>query len=192
MCATNYLRLSKLYDRLPNVKVTCFKLDPKTLDIGALLKTWVAQLNLANTCLDLMLTLMNVDESGRIPLYMAQIQNILRHMATHNENFDYHVFKQYVRSQRFDATQRSMLDLRLGILESFLDLDGTSRDTMPFKAGEITIMDMSCPFIDANTACIMFKCGLQRYLSSDTAGKLVVLDEAHKVCELSVLSKNTC
>ncbi|KAI9686251.1 MAG: hypothetical protein M1822_003907 [Bathelium mastoideum] len=41
-------------------------------------------------------------------------------------------------------------------------------------------MDMSCPFVDANTACVLFSIGLQNYLRSRASGKLIVLDEAHK------------
>ncbi|KAJ4293496.1 hypothetical protein N0V90_008779 [Kalmusia sp. IMI 367209] len=162
VCATNYIRIARLYERLPNVTVTCFKLDPRNLDI------------------DLMLTLMNVNESDRVPLYMAQVQNILRYMAMNNVSFDYNVFKQHIKNQKFDHVQQNMLDIRLAILESFLDLKGTHKEELLFRPGEVNIMDMSCPFVDANTACIMFKCGLQRYLQSGVAGKMIVLDEAHK------------
>lgn len=34
VCETNFLRIRKLYERLPNVTVSCFKLDPENLDIG--------------------------------------------------------------------------------------------------------------------------------------------------------------
>ncbi|PQE28768.1 P-loop containing nucleoside triphosphate hydrolase protein [Rutstroemia sp. NJR-2017a WRK4] len=72
-----------------------------------------------------------------------------------------------------------MLELRLGLLESFLDL----KDECPiptFEQGEITIMDLSCPFVDTNTACILFNLGLKQYMQSSSSGKMVVLDEAHK------------
>lgn len=128
-----------------------------------------------------MLKLMNVDESGRVPLYMAQILRILRHMAMQGVAFDYKTFKQHVNNERFEAVQRNMLDMRLDLLESFLDLKGLYKDDMLYEPGEITIMDMSCPFVDINTACLMFNCGLQRYMQSKASGKLVVLDEAHKV-----------
>lgn len=55
-----------------------------------------------------------------------------------------------------------MLQLRLDLLESFLDLQGNALKPQ-FKPREITIMDMSCPFVDANTACILFKFGFERY-----------------------------
>ena len=57
------------------------------------------------------------------------------------------------------------------------------KDTSPevaFLPSEITIMDMSCPFVDANTACVLFKIGLQQYLQSRGTSKMIVLDEAHK------------
>lgn len=128
-----------------------------------------------------MLNLMNVDETGRVPLYMAHVLRILRGMATKNVRFDYNEFKQRITLARFEPVQQNLLDMRLDVLESFLDLTGTFNNEMLFEPGEITIMDMSCPFVDVNTACIMFRCGLQHYLQSQASGKLVVLDEAHKV-----------
>ena len=34
VCETNFKKISKLYERLPNVTVSCFKLNPRNLDIG--------------------------------------------------------------------------------------------------------------------------------------------------------------
>jgi hypothetical protein len=112
---------------------------------------------------------------------MASVLQILRDMATHSESFDYKVFKERLKKQMFSPSQSSMLQMRLDLLESFLDWQGVIAEP-GFRAGELTIMDMSCPFVDANTACILFKMGLERYLNSSAAGKMVVLDEAHKVC----------
>jgi len=159
---SNYIRISKLYERLPNVSVLPFKLKPWSLDI------------------DIMLTLMNVSESGETPLYMAQVQNILRTMATKGKPFNYVLFKKYLKKEKFNPAQENMLQIRLDILESFLDMDDSCAEP-EFKTGEITILDMSCPFVDPNTACILFRIGLQRYLQSSAAGKMVVVDEAHKV-----------
>jgi hypothetical protein len=72
-----------------------------------------------------------------------------------------------------------MLEMRIGILESFLDRTGKAKQPQ-FRPGELTIMDMSCPFIDPNTACILFRIGLHQYLKSKVPGKMIVLDEAHK------------
>lgn len=83
-----------------------------------------------------------------------------------------------------------MLQMRLDPLESFLDLHNT-RPESQFKEGEVTIMDMSCPFVDANTACILFRIGLQKYLHSGATGKMIVLDEAHKVTSSLVEQNRT-
>jgi hypothetical protein len=160
---SNFVRISKIYMRLPNVLVTPFRLNPQDLDI------------------DTMLTLMNVSESGGTPLYMAQVTQILREMSTAGGPFSYQAFKMHLEGKDFNAAQNSMLQLRLDLLESFLDMDGGTVEPH-FQPGEITIMDMSCPFVNANTACILFRIGLKRYLQSQTSGKMIVLDEAHKVC----------
>jgi hypothetical protein len=164
---SNLLRIEKLYIRLPNVLVTPFKLNPQDLDI------------------DTMLTLMNVDESEGTPLYLAQVTQILREMSTAGGPFDYQAFKRHLKGKNFNAAQTSMLQMRLDLLESFLDMDGSAVKPH-FQPGEITIMDMSCPFVDANMACILFRIGLKLYLQSETSGKMIVLDEAHKVCSVII------
>jgi hypothetical protein len=159
---SNYVKIAKLYTRVPNVTVSNFKLKPHNLDI------------------EIMLTLMNVHESDETPLYMAAVTQILREMATEGDAFNYFTFKDRLNECHFNLVQTNMLQMRLGLLESFLDLDNSCPEPQ-FKEGEVTILDMSCPFVDANTACILFKIGLQRYLQSKATGKMVVLDEAHKV-----------
>jgi hypothetical protein len=159
---SNYVRISKPYLRLPNVSVSPFRIKPRNLDITT------------------MLTLMNVSESEETPLYMAQVTQILREMSTAGGTFDYNVFKLHLKKQKFNPAQSNMLQMRLSLLESFLDMKDICSEPK-FLPGEITIMDMSCPFVDANTACILFEIGLQQYLQSKTTGKMIVLDEAHKV-----------
>ncbi|ORY10233.1 hypothetical protein BCR34DRAFT_655175 [Clohesyomyces aquaticus] len=158
---SNFVRISKLYLQLPNVSVTPFKIKSRDLDI------------------ETMLTLMNVKVSEETPLYMSQAMKILREMSTAGGAFDYKMFKRQLKKKAFNPTQASMLQMRLDLLESFLD---TSDDCLElhFHPGEITIMDMSCPFVDANTACILFKIGLKLYLQAQGTGKMIVLDEAHK------------
>ncbi|KAF2826700.1 hypothetical protein CC86DRAFT_416381 [Ophiobolus disseminans] len=148
---SNYVKMSKLYLRVPNVSALKFKLKPQNLDI------------------EIMLTLMNV------------ITQIFRQMATEGFGFNYLTFKARLKKCRVNPAQINMLQMRLGLLESFLDLDN-SCPIPQFNEGEVTIMDMSCPFVDANTACILFRIGLQRYLQSKAAGKMVVLYEAHRIC----------
>jgi hypothetical protein len=155
-------KIAKLYRKIPNVTVVPYKLKPSNLDI------------------DTMLVLMAVNESDTTPLYLAEVIKILRDMATKNTgSFNYTEFKKQLNRCNFNASQQNMLQLRLDLLESFLDLKNQIPEPK-YQPGEITIMDMSCPFVDANTACILFKIGMQQYLRSNTPGKMVVLDEAHK------------
>ncbi|KAF2999505.1 hypothetical protein E8E13_008992 [Curvularia kusanoi] len=163
---SNYVRISRLYRQLPNVLVTAFTLKPQDLDV------------------DTMLTLMNISGSGEPPLYMAQVTQILREMSKSGGHFDYNEFKQHLEEKAFSSAQTSMLQMRLNLLESFLDMSHGTVEPH-FQPGEITIMDMSCPFVDANMACILFRIGLKRYLQSETKGKMIVLDEAHKASRSS-------
>lgn len=134
-----------------------------------------------------MLVLMAVDQSKDKSLYMAQVTKILRDIATErNGDFDYLDFKRRLSDQNFDRKQRDFLNQRLDLLESFLDLDSSSTD-LAFGAGEVTIIDMSCPFVDSNTACVLFKIAMKKYLESSVSGKMIVLDEAHKVRILTYL-----
>jgi hypothetical protein len=159
---SNFARISKLYLRLSNVQVTPFKLKPQELDI------------------DTMLTLTNVNESEELTLYIAQVTQILREMSTAGRPFNYQEFKLRLKKKQLNPIQSSMLQLRLDLLESFLDMNA-SHVKSHFQPAEITIMDMSCPFVDANTACILFRIRLNLYLQSKANGKMIVVDEAHKV-----------
>lgn len=51
-----------------------------------------------------------------------------------------------------------------------------------FKPGSLTIVDLSCPFVDEGSACALFSICLDLFLESrNTASRIVALDEAHKV-----------
>ncbi|KAI9879218.1 MAG: hypothetical protein M1830_009219 [Pleopsidium flavum] len=54
-------------------------------------------------------------------------------------------------------------------------------DIWKFKAGSLTIVDLSCPFVDAGAACVLFNICLALFLQ-DRSGvsRIVALDEAHK------------
>jgi len=160
--------IKKFYRNIPGIEVLPFKLKAKSLDIGALL------------------TLMAVNEKSEVPLYMAKVQSILRAIATENEDgvFDYNLFKQKIKLENFDPKQTNMLEMRLDLLESFLDKEGNVPEPQ-FRPGEITIIDLSDPFVAPNTACILFKLGLERFMQSRAPAKMVVLDEAHKARSLS-------
>lgn len=51
-----------------------------------------------------------------------------------------------------------------------------------FQPGSLTIVDLSCPFVDESAACAMFNICLALFLEDrHEAGRIVALDEAHKV-----------
>jgi hypothetical protein len=150
--------------QIPAVTVRPFKLRPRDLNIGT------------------MLTLMSIDQSQAAPLYMGQVTKVLRDMASESSgNFNYRVFRRRLDDLDLDRKQIGFLDQRLDLLESFLDLEDSTASPA-FEAGGVTIIDLSCPFVDANMACILFKIGMGMYLeSSSTTGKVIAVDEAHKV-----------
>ncbi|KAF2826955.1 hypothetical protein CC86DRAFT_370060 [Ophiobolus disseminans] len=155
--------INKLYQRFPNVRIIPFRLKANSLDIGSLR------------------TLMAVDDKATTPLYMSRVEAILRNIASNSQDgcLNYVEFKKRLDMENFDPTQRNMLDMRLNQLESFMDLTDKAKEPS-FLPGEITIMDLSDAFMTPNTACILFKLGLERFLQSTASAKMVVLDEAHK------------
>ena len=51
-----------------------------------------------------------------------------------------------------------------------------------FQPGSLTIVDLSCPFVDESAACSMFNICLSIFLEGrKDASRIVALDEAHKV-----------
>ena len=57
--------------------------------------------------------------------------------------------------------------------------------TWDFEPGGLTIVDLSCPFVDENAACALFTICLQLFLEKrEEVGRVVALDEAHKVRSL--------
>ncbi|KAK0653609.1 hypothetical protein DIS24_g5834 [Lasiodiplodia hormozganensis] len=129
----------------------------------------------------MMLALMGVSNTDSPPLYINQITNILRQMSSETSGpFCYETFRKRLGGTEFSNLQWQYLSQRLELLESFIDLSGKSAKT-GFVPGQITIIDLSCPFVDENTACLLFNIGMNTFMqSTESRGKLVVLDEAHK------------
>ena len=165
---SNYVNLKTLYCAIPGVTVRQLKLRSRDLTIQS------------------MLTLMSVDSSSSQPLYMAQVTKVLRDMAALGGDFDYITFTQRLADVDLLPTQRRMLDQRLELLESFLDLE--SFDAGCFEdigsGQQLTIVDLSCPFVDASAACVLFNICIGLFLaatSPEQLGKVIAVDEAHKV-----------
>ena len=126
---------------------------------------------------------------------------ILRSMAMKNkhcEGLNYQDFKDKLLPEKFNEAQRAMLYTRLQLLESFMfprkgikwlnEEDAQEREKIKkagiwdFKPGSLTIVDLSCPFVDESAACAMFNICLAIFLEDRLkASRIVALDEAHKV-----------
>jgi hypothetical protein len=116
---------------------------------------------------------------------------ILREMAkeaTGQTGINYASFKCRLNGENLMKGQNGPLKMRLQLLESFRDLPGlrpakeTDSDLWDFKSGTLTIVDLSCPFVAENDACALFNICLSLFLERrHQGGRLVALDEAHKV-----------
>ena len=54
--------------------------------------------------------------------------------------------------------------------------------TWSFEPGSLTIVDLSCPFVDDSAACALFTICLELFLENrGNVGRVLALDEAHKV-----------
>lgn len=136
-----------------------------------------------------MLSLMHVEEGNKTPLYMEVIQQILRSMG--NKSFDYETFRRTVKEKQqaeFTREQNMPLELRIQLLEAMLlecqtgKVESAGSITTHFKRGEVTIVDLTDPFINSSAASALFDMALSLYLETKiSSGKLLVLDEAHKV-----------
>ena len=136
-----------------------------------------------------MMSLMHVEEGNKIPLYMEVIQQILRSMG--NKPFDYEKFKRAVEKKKqaeFTKEQNMPLDLRIQLLEAMLlecqkgKVESAGSIKAHFKQGEVTIVDLTDPFINSSAASALFDMALSLYLETEIpSGKLLILDEAHKV-----------
>ena len=65
--------------------------------------------------------------------------------------------------------------------ERFIE-ERSAENVWNFEPGTLTIVDLSCPFVDESSACMLFSICLDLFLESrNTASRIVALDEAHKV-----------
>ncbi|KAG8898822.1 hypothetical protein FRB99_007131 [Tulasnella sp. 403] len=124
------------------------------------------------------LAMMSVSNSHEPPLYVHLIMNILRELG---EDFTYPLFraKLFQKADTFNPQQKSGFQQRMSLLESFL---GPRNNIPRFKNGEITIVDLTDPFIDAASACSLFEIITRIFERDDVEGKVLLVDEAHKVC----------
>ena len=108
---------------------------------------------------------------------------ILREIGA--DNFTYDKFKSSLdkAKKKFNPDQLSGLEQRMLLLESFLE-KGSKRTRVEtrFKEGQLTIVDLTDPFIDAGNANALFEIVTRLFERTELdTGKVLVVDEAHKV-----------
>ncbi|KAH9927147.1 uncharacterized protein BXZ73DRAFT_90829 [Epithele typhae] len=113
------------------------------------------------------LSMMAVGDSAQgAPLYM---QTVLAFIERINEAM-----------REMNPQQKASLKQRLVILESFVDAKGARTESL-FAPGQLTIVDLSDPFIDPGSACALFEIITRLFVRAKMeTGKVLVVDEAHK------------
>lgn len=101
------------------------------------------------------------------------------------DNFSYAEFKARLETCKKDLKpeQLSGLEQRMLLLESFLE-EGVKRTSVEtrFKEGQLTIVDLTDPFIDSGHANALFEIVVRLFeRATVNTGKVLVVDEAHKV-----------
>lgn len=103
-----------------------------------------------------------------MPLYMHSVLNIIRNMGC--DAFRYSgmsplrtsfsdlllctAFRSRLEAEQLNPMQRSMLNLRLDLLESFLR--PTARNIQSYFApGHMTLVDLTDPFLDGKTTALL-------------------------------------
>ena len=113
------------------------------------------------------------------------------------QNFNYQTFVRKLDRVEMSQQQKGFLDMRKQLLETFLretfslkraaqeivrDSQGQG-GILDDRPGSLTIVDLSDPFVGANDACTLFEICLSIFLQGKSSeGRVVALDEAHKVC----------
>ncbi|TDL16631.1 hypothetical protein BD410DRAFT_615335 [Rickenella mellea] len=133
------------------------------------------------------LMMMSVGSSDGAPLYMQILLAILRELG---ENYSFSAFLRRLDEQKrdFNPAQLAGLKQRMALLESFLDRKSLKVSVGPsrFAAGQVTIVDLSDPFIDPSGACGIFQVVMRLFVRSKVdTGKVLVVDEAHKYLSAS-------
>ena len=177
--------LRAAYGKLPgagkNLAVTPLLLHPNDLSIERMLKLMAF-----------------ADSESSMPLYMEVARRILRKMATTSSGsgFDYPNFKRLIERENLTRDQIGPLNLRLDLLESFLDMSQTSdrvtkRSLFDLEPGTLTIVDLTDPFMDPSTVCVPFDISLSLIKEHrPPCGLIIALDEAHKYMVKSVAATN--
>ncbi|KAL9639348.1 MAG: hypothetical protein Q9164_000983, partial [Protoblastenia rupestris] len=178
---SNLSNMVELYENLPGLAVSAPKpkvesllLDQKYLNAERLMVLMAAG-----------------NSEGAIPLYMQTVLQTLRDMAREPKKLpgiDYRAFKARILAKPLTPSQLGPLELRPDLLESFLAISKSNLKKMKTRGnswtpatGKLVIVDLSCPFVDPDTACALFGICLGVFLEQKMdIGRIIALDEAHK------------
>lgn len=142
-----------------------------------------------------------VEKSDTVPLYTEVLQRILRRMAISDQGrgFNYSEFLQHMEAASLTPEQQRPMRLRLDLLQSFMSGPPTKADLkkkepwrlMNLQPGTLTIVDLSDPFLDDATVCMLFDIclGIARG-KRPSCGLVVALDGAHKYMNQSPAAAN--
>lgn len=120
---------------------------------------------------------------------MSALQSILRELG---EDFTFTRFKENLetRKKSFNPSQKSGLEQRMAILESFLHYPAAGKfgyynkatSGLRFTSGQLTIVDLSDRLIDHYIASALFDIVVRNFERAEVGtGKVLLVDEAHKV-----------
>ena len=164
---SNYHNLRASYSKFPRVTVRKLKFHSHDLTIQTILM------------------LMCVHTSSNPPLYMASVTNVLQDMSASGDDFDFRDFKSRLPAleKELNPNQWQMLKQRLKLLETYLDLDASGSGCFGRIEAEqqLTIVDLSSPFVEAGSACALFNICIGLFMSETNSSRVIALDEAHKV-----------
>ncbi|EFR02822.1 hypothetical protein MGYG_05822 [Nannizzia gypsea CBS 118893] len=180
---SNLQRMSQLYSNLPGLPSDCPrpKVEPMLF-------------NEDHLSIGMMKSLMAISDGEGTPLYMEMVTKILRDMAKESNarrGIDFRDFEKKIKDQSMLKGQFAPLNMRLDLLRSFLEVPPIPRgksasrkgkdSVWNFEKGSLTIVDLSCPFVDENDACALFDICIGIFLEGrGKGGRVIALDEAHK------------
>ncbi|KAJ5595157.1 uncharacterized protein N7459_001365 [Penicillium hispanicum] len=181
---TNYVAMKNAYTKLIGLG-----------DVSHLLTVEPMYLPQEGLNIAMMRTLMGLGDKKSQPLYIEMVMKILREMAIANQgrkSFNYKLFRRRLDEEQFMKGQEVPLKMRLDVLESFFEPEATpgaqgkksktqTDKIWKFEKGTLTIIDLSCPFVDPDDACALFNICISLFLKDrHEAGRVLALDEAHK------------
>lgn len=186
LCApTNVATIRATYRRFPRVQIEELRINETDLNTQR------------------MMDLMAVKEGGSMPLYLHVVNRILRDLRLEQQrtgsSFSYAMFRAMIEGEPLTVAQKGPLVQRLDTLESFMVKEqvklvfpgssskkGTKKvlaagNSWAPRPSQLTIVDLSCPCVTAETACSLFNICLSLFLEQSThVGRIIALDEAHK------------